>query len=250
LFGKQIRLLAIINLFLGPLGAMKLKIRFNVILFCLLSAAICGCNKNTNDAPDVVANPAKLAFINLIPEAPSINLYFNGTRQSGNKIGYLESSGYLSVASGTQNASFKDAAFTPLQQGAITLKPDSSYTLYVTGDYNATAGTNTVTTILTGNNEATVSGKPKLRFVNASPNAPAVDVYLNSLVLSNKAYKSVSGYARADSGAVAVKVNIANTSTTILSKTITLSPRSVYTLYAYGLVNQSGTNGFNIALNN
>lgn len=233
-----------------PLGAMNLKNRCSIFLFCLLSAAICSCNKNTNDAPDVVANPAKLAFINLIPEAPSINLYYNGTRQSGNKIGYLESSGYLSVASGTQNASFKDAAFTQIQQGAITLKPDSSYVLYVTGDYNATAGTNTVITILTGNNEAAVSGKPKLRFVNASPNSPAVDVYLNSLVLSNKTYKSVSGYARADSGTVAVKINIANTATTILSKTITLSSNSVYTLYAYGLVNQSGTSGFNIALNN
>jgi hypothetical protein len=234
------------------LGAMKLKNRYSIFLFCLLFAAICACNKNTNDAPDIVANPGKLGFINLIPEAPSINLYFNGTRQNGYRIAYLESSGYLSVASGTQNASIKDTTYALLQEGAITFRSDSNYayTLYVTGDYDRTASVNTVTTILTANNETAVAGKPKLRFINASPNSPALDVYLNSLLLSNKAYKSVSGYARADSGTVTVKVNISGTSTTILNKTIALSSNSVYTLYAYGLVNQSGTRGFNVALNN
>jgi predicted transcriptional regulator len=230
---------------------MNIKSFCRLFLVCVLPLAIGACNKNNNDAPDVVANPAHLAFVNVIPEATSLNLYYNGTRQNGYRIAYSESSGYISVASGMQNASFKDTTYTELLKATpITLKHDSSYVMYVTGDYDRIAGTNTVTTILTTNAEKVVAGKPKLRFVNASPNSPAVDVYLNSLVLANKAYKSVSGYALADTGTIAVKVNIAGTPTTLLSKSIKLSSNSVYTLYAYGLVNQSGTKGFNLGLNN
>jgi hypothetical protein len=228
---------------------MNIKSLYRLFLCCVLPLTIIACNKNNNDAPDVVTDQARLTLVNVIPEGVNLNLYYNGTRQTGYRIGYLESSGYINVASGTQNAAFKDTTYTQLQAAALTLKPDSSYTMYVTGDY-VFGSNNTITTILTPNVETAAAGKPKLRFVNASPNSSAVDVYLNSLVLSNKTYKSVSGYARPDSGSVTVKVNLAGTSTTILNKTITLSPRSVYTLYAYGLVNQSGTKGFNVALNN
>jgi hypothetical protein len=227
---------------------MNRNIFCGFLMFCALSVTMVACNKNNNDAPDVIADNAHLAFINVIPEAPELYLYFNGTRQTTYRIAYLESSGYLSVASGAQNASFKDTTYALLQTTPIALKPDSNYTMFVTGDY--TRSSNTLTTILTPNAEQAGAGKPKLRFVNASPDSPALDVYLNSLLLSNKAYKSVSGYARADSGAVTVKVNIAGTSTTLLNKTITLNARSVYTLYAYGLVNQSGASGFNVGLNN
>ncbi|MBW4890880.1 DUF4397 domain-containing protein [Mucilaginibacter sp. HMF5004] len=227
---------------------MNIKGLYRLFLFCVLPVAIAACNKINSDTPDVVGNKAHLSFVNTIPDGVSANLYFNGTRQNGYRIAYLEASGYINVASGQQNVSFKDTTYAQLIESPITFKPDSNYTIYLTGNYGN--GVNTINTILTVDNEVSVAGKPKLRFVNASPTAQAVDVYLNSLLLSNKAYKSVSGYARPDSGTVALKVNIAGTATTILSKSIVLKPRSVYTMYAYGIVNQSGTKGFNVALNN
>ncbi|WP_295652037.1 DUF4397 domain-containing protein [uncultured Mucilaginibacter sp.] len=226
---------------------MNFRYTHYLFFICTVVVGFCACNKSNNDAPDPVAQPANLAFINIIPEAPTINMYFNGTRQNGNKIAYLESSGYLSVPSEQQNVSFKDTTYTQIQEASLTLKPDSNYTMFVTGDYVANAP-NPVSTILTANAEPHPTGKPKLRFVNAAPGSPSLDVYLNSLVLSNKAYKSVSGYALADSGAVAVKVNIAGTSNTILNATITLSSNSVYTFFSYGLINQTGVKAFNVGL--
>lgn len=227
---------------------MNRKKLFNFLAAGMALLLLASCNKNNTDLPDVAPDNASVAFINVIPDAPSLNMYFNGTRQTGNKIAYAESSGFITVPSEAQNVSFKDTTFTQVQAGQFSFISDSSYTIFVTGRYYG--NTNTANTILITNAEPSPTGKPKLRFVNAAADAPALDVYVNSLVFSNKAYKSVSGFARADSGTVAVKVNLAGTATTILNKTISLSPNSVYTLYSYGLVNQTGSKAFNVALNN
>lgn len=227
---------------------MNRKKLFNFIAAGMALLVMASCNKNDTDLPAITPDPANVAFINVIPDGLSLNMYFNGTRQTGNKIAYAESSGFISVPSEAQNVSFKDTTFTQIQAGQLSFTPGSNYTIFVTGRYYG--NTNTVNTILLTNAEPTPTGKPKLRFVNAAADAPALDVYVNSLVFSNKAYGSVSDFALADSGTVAVKVNLAGSATTILNKNISLSPNSVYTLYSYGLLNQTGGKAFNVALNN
>jgi hypothetical protein len=220
---------------------MMLNIRYYSYIFCLTGLVFSSC-KNNDDAPGITAT-SRINIINLVPDGSSINYYSNGTRQNNYKLGYALASGYLSLIAGGQTAAVKDTLYNTLFTMPVTLKADSAYTLLVTGQASKQA----VTGILLNDNVASVIGKAKARFINASPNAPALDVYLNSLLMGNKAYKSVSTFTLVDTGKVTIKINVAGTGTNILTANLTLTTSGVYTLFTYGLYNTTGTGAFAIA---
>lgn len=217
----------------------ELKKRGYLYIFCLVLLALTSC-KNNDDAPGITYN-SNINVVNLVPDAGSINYYANGTRQNSYKLGYTLQSGYLPVPS-QQTVAIKDTLYNTLYTAPYTFKADSSYTLLVTGQ----ALKQTVTIIALSDAVSSVVNVAEARFVHASPNTPALDVFFNNVSFSNRAYKSVSGFSKVDTGKVTIKVNLAGTNTTLINTKQQLSTGGVYTIYVYGLSGTSGAQAFNI----
>lgn len=73
----------------------------------------------------------------------------------------------------------------------------------------------------------------QVRVVHASPDAPAVDVFVNgSQVVANASYKAATPFAPVNAGMADVRVNVAGTSTLALSAGPTFTAGKYYTVMA------------------
>ncbi|WP_322029467.1 DUF4397 domain-containing protein [Paraburkholderia sp. J76] len=73
----------------------------------------------------------------------------------------------------------------------------------------------------------------RLRVLHASPDAPAVDVYVDGTkVLSDVTYPTVSSYLNVRAGSHVIKVNAAGTSTTVINVNPSLAAGGAYTAIA------------------
>lgn len=77
----------------------------------------------------------------------------------------------------------------------------------------------------------------QVRVVHGSPNAPAVDVLVDGMrVLSNVAYRQFSGYLEVPAGTRNVRVNAANTTTSVINANPAVAAGGAYTIIATNLL--------------
>jgi hypothetical protein len=93
--------------------------------------------------------------------------------------------------------------------------------------------------VLVDNNSAPAAGKAHVRFVHASPDAPAVDIAVANggpVLFANVAFKEVGDYLPVDAGTYDLEVRLAGTETVALSVPgVALADSTVYTIFAMGL---------------
>jgi hypothetical protein len=83
------------------------------------------------------------------------------------------------------------------------------------------------------NNPVSSTPNSSVMVVHASPNAPAVDLLVdNSPALSGLAFPNNTGYVPLPSGQRNVKVNAANSTTTVINENLNLDPNKNYTVFA------------------
>lgn len=79
----------------------------------------------------------------------------------------------------------------------------------------------------------------KVLVVHASPNAPAVDILVdNQEVDSSLAYLENTGYLTVNGGTRNVKVNVANTATTVINANVTFDAGKSYSVFAVDSVSK------------
>jgi hypothetical protein len=75
----------------------------------------------------------------------------------------------------------------------------------------------------------------QVRVIHASPDAPAVDIYLNdSKAITNLAYKAASDFAAVPAGSYAVKVTATGATDAVISANLPLEAGQSYTVVAVG----------------
>jgi LPXTG-motif cell wall-anchored protein len=93
--------------------------------------------------------------------------------------------------------------------------------------------------VLIDNNSAPAAGKAHVRFVHASPDAPAVDIAVANggpVLFSNVPFKGVGDYLPVDAGTYDLEARIAGADTVALSVPgVMLDEGTVYTIFAMGL---------------
>jgi hypothetical protein len=92
--------------------------------------------------------------------------------------------------------------------------------------------------VLVDNNSAPAAGKAHVRFVHASPDAPAVDIAVTGgpVLFANVPFKGVGDYLPVDAGTYDLEARLAGTDTVALSVPgVTLEAGTVYTIFAMGL---------------
>jgi hypothetical protein len=84
-----------------------------------------------------------------------------------------------------------------------------------------------------GGNDNNSPAQAKVRVLHASPDAPAVDVVVNSTAIAaNAPFKTATGFSTINSGRGTVKVNVAGTNTTVISASPDFNAGRSYTIIA------------------
>ena len=178
---------------------------------------------------------ARFKFVNAATDIGSVDVLVDGSVALAN-IPYGLLSAYNTIAAGNRNfkiqASSSPGAYVYNQNTTLATATDNSLVAY------SVQGTGSAGLIaLTDNNLPPVSGKVKLRLVNASSDTAAYDAYVNfSKLLSGLAQGTASAYQQLDPGTYTVTFTPAGTTTQAASLTLQLDVGHVYTVYTYGRV--------------
>ena len=177
----------------------------DVILYSRGSAVLANVLLNDSDgaAQQRIANSllSRLKVVNGAFQSGSVNQFLNGVAGVVN-LAFATASAYSVVPAGAATVTF-EASSTPgatIASIANTLVGATDSSIFVSGFAGSTRAT-----ALTDKNSPPGSGSVALRFVNASPNSPPLDVYANGALQA----RAVGAYAA--SAYIALAANVATT---------------------------------------
>lgn len=201
-----------------------------------------GCAKSNSSV-----NISAVCYVSVMNEAPyssTADVYFNGTLVSSGGIAPGQySHEYGSVKPGTYTVDFKVTGTDSLLYEIPAAMYDSS-TFYTLILYNTAPKSPAVAAarIVDDYSSVTQTTSDYYRFFNLSPDAPAVDLYLNSTVaqagrspMDNLISLSYNAFQPISPGTFSINVKKANTDTVLASlNPEELIPSTVYTIFLSG----------------
>lgn len=182
----------------------------------------------------------------LSPDAPNVDVFVDGQRVLED-VPYLATSDYLPLPAGTYQIQVTPAGLTEpvVIDAPVTVDNNTSYTIAATGLLADIAPL-----VLVDDTEG-LPDEAKIRFVHASPDAPAVDVALangGAVVFPGAVFGDVTDYTVLPAGDYDLEVRLAGTATVVLSLgVVTLEALTNYNVFAVGLVGDSSL-GANVLL--
>jgi hypothetical protein len=178
---------------------------------------------------------AQIRVIHASPDAPAVDVWVNGSVALSD-IAFAEITDYASLDPATYNIQVSPTGATePIVIDAdLDLAADADYSVAAVGMLDEIEPL-----VLMDNNSAPAAGKAHVRFVHASPDAPAVDIAVANggpVLFSNIAFKATGDYLPVDAGTYDLEARLAGTDTVALSVPgVTLEAGNVYTVWAIGL---------------
>lgn len=178
----------------------------------------------------------RVRVAHLSPDAPAVDVRVDGLRiYSGVEFG--EVSDYTLVAAGTYKVEVTPAgAMTPVVISAdLELENNTSYTIAATG----LLGDEDLAPVVIVDDTEVVDENVRLRFIHASPDAPAVDIAVvgGDPVFANVSFREISDVVEIPAGDYDLEVRLAGTDTVVLSLgTVTLDGSTNLSFFAAGLV--------------
>ena len=221
---------------------------FYIVLFFAAVLIAESCKNNDEVFPNVQSS-----FFNVVNASPdTLNYYLNGTRQNDNSPLFpVSSSGYNTINSGLENIQFKkNGGFSVLFSVPLKLTDSINYSLFVTST-SAAGAFSTVDVLDTTGIDFTNYTNFKIRFVNASPNAGNLDVYVggDSVSFKSRAFKTISAFVIAGVGTKQVTIFPSGSTTNPLVDTlITFQPETFYTIFSHGQLNGKGGSAFDVGV--
>lgn len=196
------------------------------------------------------SNYSRIQIVNTIPGSLPLDCAINYTKVNSVTLAFPNSTGYISTTSGSKFVTIKPTS-TPsadsLAGANVTLKKDSSYSLFFSGQTGAYRK-------IFVRDDLTVptTGRAKIRFVNASVSSGSVDVTVNAVIgFKSIAFGAVGNFIEVPAGTYEFKVFSTGTATgtlTTLSNQL-LADGKVYTIYAQGTVGSAiATSAFGLSL--
>jgi hypothetical protein len=176
---------------------------------------------------------ARVRVVHASPDAPAVDVLVNGGAAFTNAP-FKGITDYAALDPATYNIKVVPAGATePVVIEADLPLEAKDYTVVAVGKLE-----NIEPLVLVDNNSAPAAGKAHVRFVHASPDAPAVDIAVKGgpILFGNVAFKGVGDYLPVDAGTYDLEVRLAGTDTVALSVPgLALQAGTVYTVFAMGL---------------
>jgi LPXTG-motif cell wall-anchored protein len=177
---------------------------------------------------------ARVRVVHASPDAPAVDVWVNGAIAFSNAP-FEGITDYAALNAGAYNVQVSPTGATePIVIDAdLDLAAGTDYTVVAVGLL-----ADIEPLVLVDNNSAPAAGKAHVRFVHASPDAPAVDIAVTGgpVLFSNVPFKGVGDYLPVDAGTYDLEARLAGTDTVALSVPgVTLNEGTVYTIFAMGL---------------
>lgn len=179
-----------------------------------------------------------IRILHAVPDAPQVNVYANGSLIAKN-LSYKGFTNYIKVPAGNYEIELYagEKKGIPVFKGTVSVAFKSIYTIAATG----TANSISLLPVLEPYGSIPISNI-LVRFVHLSPNAPAVDVSLQSgkILFKNVEFKEVTGYTIGKPGLYNVLLKVANTDKKVLYvPNIKLRRTRFYTIYVVGFAGKN-----------
>ncbi len=207
----------------------------NRLSILLITLAVLGLGAAQAGVVDAAGHEARVRVVHASPDGPAVDVlvddsvaFSNATFKGVTDYATLEAQGYnvKVVPSGATEPVVIDAD--------LTLEGGMDYTVVAVGEL-----ANIEPLVLVDNNAAPAAGKAHVRFVHASPDAPAVDIVVANggpVLFSDVSFKGTGDYTPVDAGSYDLDVRLAGTDTVALSVPgVKLDEGTVYTVFAMGL---------------
>jgi hypothetical protein len=176
---------------------------------------------------------ARVRAVHASPDAPAVDIWVNDNAAFTNAP-FKGITQYANLDTGSYNIKVVPAGATdPVVIEADLELEAKDYTIVALGTLE-----NIEPLVLVDNNSAPAEGKAHVRFVHASPDAPAVDIAVKGgpVLFSNIAFKGVGDYLPVDAGTYDLEVRVAGTTDVALEVPgVKLDAGIVYTVFAMGL---------------
>jgi hypothetical protein len=196
-----------------------------------------GCAIALSISSAVFAADPSLRVIHASPDAPAVDIRVNGAVAIPN-LAFNQFAGYLSLPAATYDIEVVPAGLTTpvVIDASLALAADTSYSVYAV---NTLASIEPLVVI---DDRSPVASGSRIRFVHASPNAPAVDIAVagGPVLFGDVTFKEVEAGITVPAGVYDLEVRLAGTSTVVLPlNDIALEEGAAYTAVATGLVGGS-----------
>jgi len=204
-----------------------------IIAAIALSAALISCTKETDMTPIEISG---LSIIHASPTSEKLDIFIDSEKANSTDLSFTNKIDYLNVLSGSRKVVVKKKGVTDaLLTDTLTLEPQKGYSLFVIDKIG------TLKYLIVKDSLSTpAAGKASVRFVNASPDAPALNLSIGGSttdLVSNKSFKGYSDFITIDA-ADKVTFNLKNKETGAVEASIAdvkIEAGKIYTIWAKGL---------------
>jgi hypothetical protein len=177
---------------------------------------------------------ARVRAVHASPDAPAVDILVNDNAAFTNAP-FQGITQYADLEAGTYNVKVVPTGATEpvVIEADLALEGGTDYTVVALGTLE-----NIEPLVLIDNNSTPAAGKAHVRFVHASPDAPAVDIAVKGgpVLFSNIAFKGFGDYLPVDAGTYDLEVRVAGTENVALDVPgVQLDNGIVYTVFAMGL---------------
>jgi hypothetical protein len=179
------------------------------------------------------AGEARVRVAHLSPDAPAVDILVDSVKVIEN-LAFEEISDYATLPIGTYFIEVvpTGATIPVVISATLDLKANMDYTVAAVNELASIEPL-----VLEDDNTLPAFGKAHVRFVHASPDAPAVDITLpdGTPIFSDIEFKEVGAYTPVDDGTYDLEVRVAGTETTVLElMDLMFMNKTVYTVFATG----------------
>jgi LPXTG-motif cell wall-anchored protein len=178
---------------------------------------------------------ARVRVVHASPDAPAVDVWVNDSVAFSNAP-FKGITDYAELAPDAYRVRVSPTGATEpiVIDATLDLVAETDYTVVALGQL-----ADIEPLVLVDNNSAPAAGKAHVRFVHASPDAPAVDIAVANggpVLFSNVSFKNIGDYLPVDAGTYDLEVRVAGTETVALSVPgVMLGEGNVYTIFAMGL---------------
>lgn len=245
------------------------RVRSFAALLCVAALSVCG-KGGVQDITGTVPG-ARIKFYNFGVNAPGVNFYANDTKMTavsstdtvesttGTPYGGVAAGGaYTGIAPGQYTLTARITAATDknlaIGSVATTLDDGKSYSMYLSGPYNAAAKKVDGFVVEDAYPAVVSSDSTYIRFVNAISNAGPLTLFVRNPTTSAQgqisasiAYKTAGSFvAFRGGGVVDLVVRAAGSTADAFTRTaVSFSPGHVYTITARGDITVAGSTATN-----
>jgi hypothetical protein len=185
--------------------------------------------------PSLAAGGPRVRVVHASHDAPAVDVWADGAIAFSNAP-FKGITPYAELAAGMHNFKVVPTGATEpvVIEADLDLQAGTDYTIVALNTLSAIEPL-----VLVDNNGLPAAGKAHVRFVHASPDAPAVDIRVaggGPTLFSGVPFKGVGDYLPVDSGTYDLEVVVSGTETVALSVPgLMLKEGTVYTVFAMGL---------------